>query len=133
MDAQQKAVAERCLAGAYDNSMSFPQSVGALMQAGFEGYLVDFRSNTRTHYLPDGETLVLGAPVGEGEVAAAFDAGGVAAAVRWAQRAPADYSYAGFSAKVTSHGCAGYIVSFAGRRVVYFGRTAELHVEHFPQ
>jgi hypothetical protein len=30
-------------------------------------------------------------------------------------------------------GCAGYIVSFLGRRVVYFGRTAETHVEHFPK
>lgn len=30
-------------------------------------------------------------------------------------------------------GCAGYIVSFIGRRVLHFGRTAETHVEHFPQ
>ena len=26
---------------------------------------------------------------------------------------------------------AGYIVSFLGRRALYFGRTAETHVEHF--
>ncbi len=133
MDAQQKAAAQKCLAGAHDNTMSFPQSVGALIEAGFEGYLVDYRANTRTHYLPNGATLVLDSPVHDGAVAEAFDADGVAAAVRWAQRNPPDYSYAGFNAKVTGHGCAGYIVSFAGRRVVYFGRTAELHVEHFPQ
>jgi hypothetical protein len=30
-------------------------------------------------------------------------------------------------------GCAGYIVSFTGRRAVYFGRNAEIHVECFPQ
>jgi hypothetical protein len=30
-------------------------------------------------------------------------------------------------------GCAGYIVSFSGRRVVYVGRTAEVHTEYFPQ
>ena len=29
-------------------------------------------------------------------------------------------------------GCAGYIVSFLGRRVLYIGRTAETHVELFP-
>lgn len=27
----------------------------------------------------------------------------------------------------------GYLVSFLGRRVVYYGSTAEAHVELFPQ
>ncbi len=30
-------------------------------------------------------------------------------------------------------GCAGYFVSLIGRRAVYFGRTAETHVEPFPR
>ena len=30
-------------------------------------------------------------------------------------------------------GCAGYLVSFPGRRAVYFGRTGETHVELFPR
>jgi len=30
-------------------------------------------------------------------------------------------------------GCAGYLVSFLGRRVLYFGRSAGTHVEHFPK
>lgn len=29
-------------------------------------------------------------------------------------------------------GFEGYLVSLPGRRAVYFGRTAETHVEHFP-
>ena len=29
-------------------------------------------------------------------------------------------------------GCAGYLVSFPGRRVLYWGRTAHTHVEMFP-
>ena len=52
--------------------------------------------------------------------------------VRWAQANPADYSYVAFCEKVKVAGCAGYLVSFLGRRVVYFGRTAETHVEHVP-
>jgi hypothetical protein len=28
---------------------------------------------------------------------------------------------------------AGYMISFPGRRVLYVGRTADLHVERFPQ
>ncbi len=50
-----------------------------------------------------------------------------------AQAKAAGYSYAGFCATVAAAGCAGYLVSFPGRRVVYFGRTAETHVEHFPK
>lgn len=29
-------------------------------------------------------------------------------------------------------GCAGYLVSLPGRRVVYYGRTGETHVELIP-
>jgi hypothetical protein len=38
----------------------------------------------------------------------------------------------GFCERVVVAGCAGYIVSFSGRRALYVGRTAETHVEHFP-
>jgi hypothetical protein len=62
MDAQQKTIAQKCLEGAYDNTMSFPEGVQALMEAGFDGYHVDYRLNTRTYYLPNGETLVLSNP-----------------------------------------------------------------------
>jgi len=54
MDAQNIAIAETCLAGAHDDTLSFPQAVGMLMEAGFEAYLVDYRAGTRTHYLPGG-------------------------------------------------------------------------------
>lgn len=38
----------------------------------------------------------------------------------------------GFCRKVAAAGCAGYVVSFPGRRAVYMGRTGETHVETFP-
>lgn len=132
MNAEQTAIARKCLDGAYDHSVSFPEGVMALIAAGFDGYLVDFRASERTCYLPDGETLVLKAPGPEGPVAIAFDRAEVVAAIRWAQAAPADYSYAGFNARVTAAGCAGYLVSFPGRRVLYFGRDGETHTEFFP-
>lgn len=132
MNAQQMAIAGRCLAGAYDDTLSFPQSVCMLMDAGFEGYLVDYRADTRTHYLPGGGTLVLACPGEASPVAEAFDAAAVSAAIAWAQSGASDYTYAAFNRQVTAAGCAGYLVSFPGRRVVYFGRTGEVHVEHFP-
>lgn len=132
MDVTQLAVAERCLQGAETGSMDFPAIVGALMTAGFDGYLVDYRCATVSYYLPDGEGATLDAARHAGTVPSIFDAGAVAAAVREAQTKAPGYSYAGFSAKVTAAGCAGYLATFSGRRVLYFGRNGETHVEHFP-
>jgi uncharacterized protein YbcV (DUF1398 family) len=132
MDAERIAIAEECLHAAHDGSRSFPALVGALIGAGFEGYHVDYRRNTQTYVLPDGDAVALDMPASPGAVAAAFDAQGVAALVAWAQRNGPDYSYRSFCEKVKAAGCAGYLVSFLGRRVLYYGRTAETHVEHFP-
>lgn len=132
MDANLTAIAERCLAAAYEGTMSFPAIVGALIEAGFEGYDVDYRQNVATYFLPNGESVRLVAPKTDAAIAASFRADGVEQAVREAQRNEPGYTYQGFCAKVKSAGCAGYMVSFLGRRVVYFGRTAETHVEHFP-
>jgi uncharacterized protein YbcV (DUF1398 family) len=133
MDAHLINTARTCLDAAYDKTMSFPQIVGALMGAGFEGYVVDYRRNTTTYFLPDGESAVLENRASGAPVAERFDQDGVIAQIKWAQANPPDYSYATFCKNVKALGCAGYIVSVLGRRVVYFGRTAETHVEYFPQ
>ena len=54
------------------------------------------------------------------------------AAIREAQQQVPGYTYKGFCEKAVLAGCAGYVVSFSGRRALYVGRTAETHVEHFP-
>ncbi len=133
MDARRKKIAQTCLEGAETNAMTFPQIVGTLMQAGFESYAVDFRRATATYYSPDGDSVVLPTHRKEASIAAALDVACVQASIREAQELAPGYSYAGFCAKVMAAGCAGYIVSFLGRRVLYFGRAAETHVEHFPQ
>lgn len=133
MDAERIDIAERCLAAAHDGSLSFPEIVGTLIEAGFEGYIVDYRRNTTAYYLPDGDSVLLEMPRHEGGVAAEFNAAGVEACVREAQANAPGYTYAGFCRKAKAQGCAGYIVSFLGRRVVYFGRSAETHVELFPR
>ena len=132
MEKRQQAVARECLDGAYDNVIGFPESVERLIEAGFDGYHVDYRANTRIYYLPDGETLVLRNPHDHGALAPAFDGAAIAAAVGWARLSPPGYNYADFNRKVIAGGCAGYMVSLAGRRVLYYGRSAETHVERFP-
>ncbi|MBU2339809.1 MAG: DUF1398 domain-containing protein [Alphaproteobacteria bacterium] len=133
MNPDQLAAARACLAAAYDGSMSFPQILGRLIECGFEGYAVDYRRGEQVYYLPDGSSTALPLPDAHGPVAAAFDSGAIAALVRWAQADASDYSYGAFSARACAAGCAGYLVSFPGRRVLYYGRTVETHLELFPQ
>lgn len=132
MKAQQKTLAQKCLAAAEGNSMTFPQIVTALMEGGFESYTVDLRRSVATYYLPTGEAVELAAHKADGEVSAAFDAAALQSAIREAQQLVAGYTYAGFCTKAKAAGCAGYMVSFSGRRALYFGRTAETHLELFP-
>ncbi len=127
-----KDIAQTCLEGAESGSMTFPQIVGMLINAGFDGYSVDLRSATATYYLKTGEALPLNATKTATPVAERFDAEAVRAAIREAQALVPGYTYKGFCAKVAVAGCAGYLVSFPGKRVLYYGRTGETHTEYFP-
>lgn len=132
MNEHQTSVAKACLHGAEENTLTFPQVIGQLMDAGFEGYAIDFRRATATYYLSTGESIELATHKTEIPVASAFDAAQIQAAIKEAQALVPGYTYKGFCKKASAAGCAGYIVSFSGRRALYIGRTAETHVEHFP-
>ena len=125
-------IAQTCLDGAENNTMTFPEIVGTLMQEGFESYAIDYRRATATYFLPDGDSISLPTRHSSGLIAPALNTAAIQAAIKEAQQLVPGYTYAGFCTKVMAGGCAGYIVSFTGRRAVYFGRTAEIHVEHFP-
>lgn len=112
--------------------MTFPQIVETLIEAGFEGYAIDYRRASATYYLSDGGSIELATHGVSKSVAPAFDSARMKAAIGEAQRQELGYTYEAFREKAVLAGCAGYIVSFSGRRVLYFGRTADLHVEHFP-
>ena len=47
------------------------------------------------------------------------------------QMAPG-YTYQGLLREGCRAGCAGYVVSLLGKRVLYFGRSGETHTEYFP-
>lgn len=109
---------------------SFGEIVKQLAQAGVERYHQDFLRSERTYYLPGGESeVVRNAEVGA-TPAACFSASGVEAAVRAVQAGTIRYKQ--FCRQAMESGCVGYLVSIAGRRVVYYGRTGEMHVERFP-
>lgn len=132
MNDQQTAAARTCLDGAEGNSMTFSQIVETLMDAGFEGYAIDFRRATATYYLPDGDSLELPAHRVDTPIAPALDAEAMRSAIRKAQQLVPGYSYRSFCEKAVAAGCASYVISFSGRRALYIGRMAETHVELFP-
>ena len=132
MNAQQRLLAQRCLDGAEGNTMTFPEIVAALTDGGFESYTADFRRGVCTYYLSTGESVEVSMHQVDIAVSSAFDLVALKAAIKEAQNLVPGYTYRGFCAKAKAAGCAGYIVSFSGRRAMYFGRTAEVHTEHFP-
>jgi uncharacterized protein YbcV (DUF1398 family) len=111
--------------------MAFPEIISTLVEAGFDGYTVDFRRGATTYFLPEGDFVDLKTDH-YFAVAQVFDAEVVREAIREAQALVDGYTYKGFCAKVTGAGCAGYVVSFPGRRVLYYGRTGDTHTEYFP-
>ena len=112
--------------------MTFPEIVGTLMREGFESYTIDYRREKAIYYLADGDSVELATHHIGVPVAAGFDAARIQVAIREAQQLVPGYTYRGFCEKAVAAGCAGYMVSFSGRRALYFGRTAETHVERFP-
>lgn len=133
MNERLTAIAQKCLSAAYEGTLDFPTIVRTLIEAGFEGYIVDYRRNETTYFLPSGESVSVAMPKTDGSVAAEFVATEVEREVNKARTKAPGYTYPVFCSQVKAAGCAGYMASFLGRRVVYFGRTAETHVEHFPQ
>ena len=131
MTPTQENAVQSCLRGVENDTMTFPEIVQTLTRQGFESYAIDFRRGRATYYLPDGQSVEYPTHAAI-SVAENFDAGAIQAAIREAQQLVPGYTYNGFCRKVAKAGCAGYVVSFAGRRAVYMGRTAETHVEHFP-
>lgn len=132
MTPNQQALARTCLEAAEADSMTFPEIVGALIAGGFESYLVDFRRGVATYYLPGGDSVGLAMAHAASAVAEALDVATLQAAIREAQTLAPGYTYAGFCAKAAAAGCAAYLVSFLGRRALYFGRDGATHTEHFP-
>lgn len=132
MDANLESIARDAVASAANGTRDFGEIVGTLVAAGFDGYLVDYRAATQTFYLPDGSCLAVETHRTAAPVAPVFDADVVREAIREAQTKAVGYTYPGFCEKVARAGCAGYLVTFSGKRVLYFGRDGRTHTEFFP-
>jgi uncharacterized protein YbcV (DUF1398 family) len=130
MDIQVKQVMEECTRISDEERVTFGEVVGRLMEAGVERYHADLLRADKIYYMPDGETHRTPNHALPAAPAMAFSAEGVEKAVRAIQQGRIKYRE--FCARIAEAGCVGYIVSLAGRRAVYYGRTGDSHVEPFP-
>jgi uncharacterized protein YbcV (DUF1398 family) len=111
--------------------MTFPQVVKGLLEVGVESYFVDFASKQKTHYLTDGTTYTVAMILDPDPIAAEFDGAGLVAAIRGAQADTVRYPE--FVKRSTAAGVIGYWAFLTGKRVIYFGRKGEQHIEEFPK
>ncbi len=112
-------------------TLTFPDVVKGLLQVGVESYLVDFAARQKTHYLTDGTTHTVSMILEPGPIAAEFNDAELVAGIRGAQADTVRYPE--FVKRSTAAGVIGYWAFLAGKRVIYFGRKGEQHVEEFPK
>ena len=124
-----KQVIDALAMATQQGKMTFPQVVKRLLEVGVESYFVDFAAKQKTHYLADGSTHTVPMILDPGPIAAEFNGAALVAAIRGAQADTVRYPE--FVQRSTAAGVIGYWAFLTGKRVSYFGRKGEEHVEEF--
>lgn len=108
----------------------FPEIVGSLIQEGVESYHVDLLRLENRYYSTKGETQLESLPLPSKAAAKTFSASLVKDAVRKSQAGQIDYKQ--FIDEILDAGTVGYTAYLSGKKVIYFGREGDFHIEHFP-
>lgn len=123
-------VMQACTADSDAEQASFPHVIGQLMRVGVERYYADLCRAEKIYFMPSGESHVTPCLRIAEIPALSFSAAQVESAIRAIQSQTIKYQE--FCRRIQAAGCVGYLVSITGRRAVYYGRSGDLHVEHFP-
>ena len=118
------------LAESQAGKLVFPEVVRRLMDVGVESYFCDLARGEEIFYSRDGKThrekMVLPlTPIAEG-----FSPDGLMAAIRGAQTDTIRYPE--FMKQSAAAGVIAYWAFLTARKVIYFGRKGEFHIEEFP-
>lgn len=112
-------------------NIPFPEVVRRLIETGVEYYHVDYVALQSTFYSASG--TVMTTPIayeGLPAVASDFDVTALRAAIVDSQNN--GQHYRDFTRRAMEAGVQGYMVFLSGRRVTYWGRGGDHHVEWFP-
>jgi uncharacterized protein YbcV (DUF1398 family) len=118
------------LAESQAGKLIFPEVVRRLVEAGVESYFCDLAAGAETFYLIDGKTHAEKMILPLSPIAGEFSSSGLVAAIRGAQTDTIRYPE--FMKRSAAAGVIAYWAFLSGRKVLYFGRKGELHVEQFP-
>lgn len=124
-------VIHEVLAESQAGNLIFPEVVRRLMEVNVESYFCDLAAGKETFYFSGGKTHVEQMTLPVLPVAEDFSSSGIVAAIRAAQ---ADtIRYPEFLKRSAEAGVIGYWAFLAGKKVIYFGRKGEFHMEEFPR
>lgn len=110
--------------------LTFPHVIRALSSAGVESYFADLTTRLDTFYMPSGETHIETMTHTTARAAEEFSKSGIVAAIRAAQAD--EIRYPEFVRRAMTAGVTAYWVFITGRKVIYFGRKGDAHIEEFP-
>lgn len=113
-----------------NGQITFPQVVGTLLAEGVESYHVDLVRHEYRYYHSSGENFVDTVDLGYNKAQMQFSADGVKAAIKASQAG--EIKYKEFMDRILNAGCVFYVAYLSGKKVSYFGRNGEVHVENFP-
>jgi uncharacterized protein YbcV (DUF1398 family) len=119
------------LAASEAGQRTFPEVVKSLLEVGVESYFIDLARGSATYYLTTGETHIEPLTHTTNPIAEDFSPSALIAAIRGAQ---ADtIRYPEFLKQSTAAGTIAYWAFLTGKKVIYFGRKGEFHIEEFPK
>ena len=124
------SVMHQVLALSQEGQLVFPEVVRQLSAAGVESYFTDFAKGEETFYTCDGNTHVEKMTLPSAAVAKEFSTSGIVSAIRAAQTDTIRYPE--FMRRAAAAGVIGYWAFLTGKKVIYFGRKGEFHIEEFP-
>jgi len=123
-------VIHETLAKSQAGELIFPEVVRRLMEVGVESYFCDLANGTETFYTVDGKTHGEKMVLPLRPIAEDFSSADLVAAIRGAQTDTIRYPE--FMKRSAATGVIAYWAFLTGRKVIYFGRKGEVHVEEFP-
>lgn len=128
MDAR---VIHECTRLAFEDKITFPETVKRLLTIGVERYHADLLLLQKTYYGANCTTHVEPLPLQDApKLGESFEVEQVKDAIRTIQQQQIDYAQ--FLRRIMTAGTVCYAVFLDGKKAIYTGRGGEFHVEHFP-
>jgi uncharacterized protein YbcV (DUF1398 family) len=122
---------QRMALATLSGALPFPEIVGNLIAEGVEYYHVDYVQLRFTFYGVEGGVVVAPLTIEKlPGVASDFNGPALRAAIIDSQQNGQEFTR--FSARAMKAGVHGYYAFLRGKRVAYFGRNGDQHVEWFP-